>query len=298
MVQSVGFSIIIPHKNIPKLLDRCLSSIPINQQVQVIIVDDDSDSDRVDFENFPGQRRKYTQVYFTKESKGAGYARNIGLRYATGKWLIFADSDDYFNDCFFPTITKYFDSMADVVYFSATSVDNNTLQPATRHFRTENSVNNYDVNNPKSVEDIKYANWEPWSKMFNHDYIRRNRISFDEVMVGNDLGFVIKAGHLSQRIEVDKAPIYCVTHRKESLTFEDSELAFDNRYKAILRTNRYMKELNKRHYMTPIYPHIYKGIKYGPIKVFIMVIIALKYRNEVLYGSKGYLRSLLNKRNN
>lgn len=34
------YSIIIPHKNILKLLQRCLDSIPERDDVQVIIVDD------------------------------------------------------------------------------------------------------------------------------------------------------------------------------------------------------------------------------------------------------------------
>ena len=36
------FSIIIPHKNIPSLLQRCLDSIPKRDDVQIIVVDDNS----------------------------------------------------------------------------------------------------------------------------------------------------------------------------------------------------------------------------------------------------------------
>src|SRR5690554_2433886 len=95
---SINYSIIIPHKNIPELLDRCLKSIPIRDDVQVIVVDDNSDPDKVDFFEFPGLNRHNTDVYFTKEKKGAGYARNVGLTKAIGKWLIFSDADDFFND--------------------------------------------------------------------------------------------------------------------------------------------------------------------------------------------------------
>ena len=34
------FSIIIPHYNIPDLLMRCLESIPVSEDIQVIVVDD------------------------------------------------------------------------------------------------------------------------------------------------------------------------------------------------------------------------------------------------------------------
>ena len=50
----IKYSIIIPHKNIPQLLQRCLDSIPFRGDVQVIVVDDNSDSSIVNFENFQG----------------------------------------------------------------------------------------------------------------------------------------------------------------------------------------------------------------------------------------------------
>ena len=54
------FSIIIPHKDIPDLLMRCLKSIPVSEDIQVIVVDDmydiissnvDSEADVIYFKN-------------------------------------------------------------------------------------------------------------------------------------------------------------------------------------------------------------------------------------------------------
>ena len=38
----VKYSIIIPHYNNPELLMRCLKSIPVSEDIQVIVVDDNS----------------------------------------------------------------------------------------------------------------------------------------------------------------------------------------------------------------------------------------------------------------
>ena len=84
------YSIIIPHKNIPKLLQRCLDSIPRREDTQIIVVDDNSDPAKVDFTHFPGLSDPSVEVYFDKSGKGAGRARNIGLEHAKGKWLVFA----------------------------------------------------------------------------------------------------------------------------------------------------------------------------------------------------------------
>lgn len=68
------YSIIIPHKDIPCLLQRCLDSIPSRDDVQIIVADDDSSPDVVDFAHFPGSDRADVEILFTKEGRGAGYA--------------------------------------------------------------------------------------------------------------------------------------------------------------------------------------------------------------------------------
>lgn len=61
----IYFSIIIPHKNTPDLLQRCLDSIPVCDDVQVIVVDDNNDTDKVDFGHFSRWCIKYSvYTYF------------------------------------------------------------------------------------------------------------------------------------------------------------------------------------------------------------------------------------------
>ena len=48
------YSIVIPHYNIPDLLERALNSIPQREDIEIIVVDDNSDPAKVDFEHFPG----------------------------------------------------------------------------------------------------------------------------------------------------------------------------------------------------------------------------------------------------
>ena len=49
MAQNVKYSIIIPHKNSPDLLKRCLESIPDRTDIQVVVVDDNSSSAIIDW---------------------------------------------------------------------------------------------------------------------------------------------------------------------------------------------------------------------------------------------------------
>ena len=77
------YSIIIPHYNIPNLLRRLLDSVPSRNDLEAIIIDDNSDSNAVDFEQFPGLDKNNVKVIFDKKGGGGGYARNIGLKHAT-----------------------------------------------------------------------------------------------------------------------------------------------------------------------------------------------------------------------
>ena len=58
----INYSIIIPHKNSTKLLQRCIDTIPYRKDIQVIIVDDNSDCNIVDFDYFPGLNEKHIEV--------------------------------------------------------------------------------------------------------------------------------------------------------------------------------------------------------------------------------------------
>jgi glycosyltransferase involved in cell wall biosynthesis len=146
MDRNIIFSIIIPHKNIPNLLQRCLDSIPRREDIQIIVIDDNSDGNIVDFKKFPGLGEKNVEVYFTKEGKGAGYARNVGLAHAKGNWLLFADADDFYCDNLLQILDEYKETNFDIVYFSTISCFSTTLAPANRHLRTEKLILNYRMN--------------------------------------------------------------------------------------------------------------------------------------------------------
>ena len=111
------FSIIIPHYNIPDLLMRCLESIPVSEDIQVIVVDDNSSDADTYLERYPELSRPYLEFIRTTKGGGAGYARNVGLDHAKGKWLLFADADDLYVDDMYEIIRPYADSKADIIFF-------------------------------------------------------------------------------------------------------------------------------------------------------------------------------------
>lgn len=237
------FSIIIPHRDCPDLLQRCLDSIPVRDGIQVIVVDDNSSPSIVDFDHFPGKDRDDVEIIFTKEGKGAGYARNVGLEHAEGKWLIFMDSDDFF----LPSINEVFEEEAngkeDIVFYRPKFVFSDNLNmPSTRG----GSVYNRYIDEFFETGDEKElrTKWHsPWSKVIKRSLVVEKSILFDETKYSNDVVFSALVGCEADRIAVRDSSFYVVTEREGSLTSrfcqKEGELAI--RASVFFRAQKYIK---------------------------------------------------------
>lgn len=89
-------SIIIPIYNSKKYLYRCINSV-INQTypiLEIILIDDGStDGSHKLCDDFAKEDERILVIH--QENKGVSNARNIGIDIASGKYLLFVDSDDY-----------------------------------------------------------------------------------------------------------------------------------------------------------------------------------------------------------
>lgn len=236
----INYSIIIPHKNIPTLLQRCLDSIPRRTDIQIIVVDDNSDPSIVNFSSFPGMDDPCVEVIFTKESKGAGYARNVGLNKANGIWLIFADADDFFCNGFLNYIDFYVNSNADIIYFDHCSVYSDTLESAPLRMPW---VKDYIIQ--RNISCLRYASHVPWSKMIASSLVKMHSLKFDETKAGNDVMFSAYVGYYSKFVEICSEKIYCVTERRDSLWFGMRLESLRDRLIVSCRYNKFMRKIGK-----------------------------------------------------
>jgi len=217
--KKINYSIIIPHKNIPELLQRCLDSIPRREDIQIIVVDDNSDPDKVDFKNFPGLSDPFIEVVFTKEGKGAGYARNIGLTKAIGEWLLFADADDFYNYCINDILDEYVNSDADIIFFKHNSLDSASYTTTYRTTFQNTFIDYWFTLEVQKKADIllRYKHTSVCAKFFKKSFIDRNSILFDEVYISNDVTFAYLAGFYAHSIYADSRALYCATVRQGSI---------------------------------------------------------------------------------
>lgn len=89
-------SIIVPIYNVEKYLKRCIDSI-IEQSytnIEIILVNDGSTDHCLDICQLYSQYDSRI-IILNKENGGLSSARNMGLDYATGEYIMFVDSDDW-----------------------------------------------------------------------------------------------------------------------------------------------------------------------------------------------------------
>lgn len=199
----INYSIVIPHKNCPELLERLLKSIPKRDDLEVIVVDDHSDDKLLpNIGDYPQARL----VYNDKEP-GAGNSRNKGIELATGKWLLFADADDYYvSDALNSILEKYkSDCSTDIVYLNAKIVDE---KGTIRKHIFNQYHNDFQKNRYYSEQILKYLMFTPWSRMVKREMIISNNICFENVKIGNDAMFGLRTSLIAKTYKVESIIAY------------------------------------------------------------------------------------------
>ena len=89
-------SIIVPCYNVENYVSECLKSIfdQTYKNIEVICINDGSTDDTLSILNNAYQFNN-RMILITQKNRGLSEARNAGLRLATGKYVMFIDSDDF-----------------------------------------------------------------------------------------------------------------------------------------------------------------------------------------------------------
>ncbi len=181
-MRSLQISVIILVHNNETTIRKCLESIFANKILpyEIIIVDNLSTDNSISIiQSFSYEHFK---IIHSKKNH-IGYARNIGLKYAKGNYVMFIDADDYVDVHLFETLSLY--QGYDVIRFAPVLVDkdlflydNKFIYPLECSFK-----NGYEALKKFSVPELRYGVF--WIYCFkNHDLkIRNFKIYEDTVSI-------------------------------------------------------------------------------------------------------------------
>jgi glycosyltransferase involved in cell wall biosynthesis len=94
--KNIFFSIIVPVYNVEAYLEQCIDSIlsQTYSNFEIIMVNDGSTDSSAEICS-KYEKKDCRNIIIHKENKGLSDARNVGLLKAKGDYVIFTDSDDY-----------------------------------------------------------------------------------------------------------------------------------------------------------------------------------------------------------
>lgn len=202
-------SVIIPVYNVEKYLRECLESV-VNQtlkDIEIICIDDGSTDLSLSILEKYAQKDGRVKILHTNKL-GGGAARNAGLAIATGDYLSFLDSDDFFEHNMLNTMYhKAVDDKLDIVICDIDMYNDSTGKYVSSgavtlpDFIAVGEVFNY-KNYPKNI--LNYFQNAAWNKLYRTEFVRSQDLKFQEIRRTNDLLFTKSAIVLAERVECIK----------------------------------------------------------------------------------------------
>lgn len=290
-MNKVLFSIIIPHYNNGESLIKLLKTIPEDEDIEIIIVDDNSKEEL----NYKSLTEVNTRIKLLKNinKKGAGGARNTGLDNALGEWILFADSDDFFIEGAFDIIKKYKKNKEDIIFFNCTSIFIETGKKAQRHIFFQKILMDYLKNkNQHTEKTLRFEYGVPWGKMIKKSFIDKYKIKFDETIIINDRMFSVLCGYYAKQILAVNKIIYCVTRNKGSLTTLRDKKVFLIKLEILDKINNFFIEKNENKYRPCMLGFILESYNYGFWFMIKTYISFLKKRYKILPNE--FFKNILN----
>jgi len=276
----ISYSFIIPHHNSVKLLGRCLRSIPRRDDIQIIVVDDCSDN--VDWDSLDMNLNRI-QLIKNPVNKGGGAARNIGLDYAVGKWIIFADSDDIFVDNFLSILDKYKDSSYDVVYYNFEVKYSDDLNLDVKQYKKlVDYYTNYDGSD-EMAHNIRFKILAPWNKMISKKYIDAYNFRFEEVSITNDAFFGFIVSYFTSNTLITKENVYIYTYNRNSITTKKyTDGVIIQSLKNIYKWNVFYSHVHFEHRSTLLHFLISTLYRRGIKEFFRIIKIYMSKKNDIV----------------
>jgi glycosyltransferase involved in cell wall biosynthesis len=118
-MKKASFSVIVPTFNAQSHVVKALDSIFAQnyENFENIIVDDASTDNTVQkIENYITLRKNNQHIKFIKceVNRGSSTVREEGLKYAQNEWILFLDSDDWYNDGLFQKLNEAIQNNSDI----------------------------------------------------------------------------------------------------------------------------------------------------------------------------------------
>ncbi len=176
-------SVIVPIYNVEKYLEKCINSLLSQtlEDIQIILVNDGSKDNSGNIAKEYEKNNKDRVIYVEKENGGLSDARNYGLKYATGDFIAFLDSDDYIEK------NAYEEMYNKAIEENADYVECDFIWEFPNKIRVDKQ---YPYKNKKEM--LSFVRVVAWNKLIKRQLITDNNFEFPKGLRYEDVEFTYK----------------------------------------------------------------------------------------------------------
>lgn len=227
-----NISVIMPVYNDEDYLSDTLQSImkQTYQDFEVIVVDDGSTDHTKEIIKDYKEKDSRIQYHYQQQTN-AGVARNYGMSFAQGKYVMFLDGDDLFDENLLGEMYAQIEKeSADICLCNADQYDTSSKQFISKpqYLRKEYLP----AKGTFSREDIGsaifyFTSLVPWNKLIKREFLENYNIQFQDIKRANDQFFSCMSLVFAKRITiVDKVLVHYRVGQGDNLTthFSDTPL--------------------------------------------------------------------------
>ncbi|WP_321369260.1 glycosyltransferase [uncultured Draconibacterium sp.] len=231
-------SIVIPVYNSEQHIKRCLISIR-NQTLidfEAIIFDDKSTDNTLEMVQDIIKNDARFKVTINQKNYGVGKTRNLALKRATGKYILFIDSDDWIA----PTTCE-------VLFENAELNKLDVLEGDYRTVYEEEPLHDIHIHKSGSIQilsGIDYIEKQPfigavWNRLWLRDHLKKFSITFyEDISYGEDVYFSFNGIYNANRIGKINFTFYNYFQSENSLS---RTVVKDQHLRGLLKLTEYFR---------------------------------------------------------
>lgn len=218
-MNSMLISIIVPVYNVEKYLKYCVNSLTNQtyENIEILLINDGSTDSSGNIAEELAKQDKRIRVHH-KENGGLSDARNYGVLHAKSDWIMFIDSDDFYE----PFAVEYFVGIqekyqADLILSALKGVSNHkTLN--SRNISADDVNKAYFLSRERALEEMFYSGVTGASacgKLFRKELLMKHPYPYGKVY--EDLAVTYKHIYESNNIYVAPMKVYGYFKRDGSI---------------------------------------------------------------------------------
>ncbi len=219
-------SVIVPIYNVAPYLCKCVDSLLMQdiQDYEIILVNDGSTDNSCEI------AQRYADTYtniklISQENKGLSVARNVGIKQANGKYILFVDSDDYLQPNTLGALLEQAErDDLDVLRFRYQNV-----RETGEAFAPYKDMTNYNDYSADVTDGLTFLNERMWVQCYACQFIVKTEIAKQELFTPSiyfeDTDWTPRMLLRAKRVASVDSIVYNYLWREGSITLSQKDIA-------------------------------------------------------------------------